>query len=134
MNVYLASPNTQQQAEHVADMPVLLSYASYSPWLDRYQQTFRRILIDSGAYSELTGAAKVDIGAYREWSQRWSGHADAVAGLDDISGDWKRSMRNYEQIPWAFPSMHEADPPELLRDLIPLAMEQGRWILSLIHI
>ena len=63
MTVYLASPNTQQQAEHVAEMPVLLSFASYSPWLDRYQQSFRRILIDSGAFSELTGAAKVDLSA-----------------------------------------------------------------------
>ena len=51
MIVYLASPNTQQQAEHVADMPVLLSFAVYRPWMSRYQQTFRRILIDSGAFS-----------------------------------------------------------------------------------
>jgi len=24
------------------------------------------------------------------------GHADAVAGLDDIGGDWRRSLRNYD--------------------------------------
>ena len=51
MQVYLASPNNQLQASHLADMPVLLSYALYSPFLDRYQQSFGRILIDSGAYS-----------------------------------------------------------------------------------
>ena len=31
MRVYLASPNTQQQAEHVAGMDVLLSYACWDP-------------------------------------------------------------------------------------------------------
>lgn len=46
--VYLASPNTQQLAEHVSGMPVLLSFPLWTPMLDRYQQTFRRILIDSG--------------------------------------------------------------------------------------
>lgn len=72
--------------------------------MERYQASFSRLLIDSGAYSELTGKAKVDLGRYREWSQRWQGHADAVAGLDDISGDWRRSLRNYAEIPWGFPT------------------------------
>jgi hypothetical protein len=127
MIVYLASPNTQQQAEHVSDMPVLLSFALYKPWLDRYQQTFGRILIDSGAYSELNSGAKVDGHAYRDWSARWDGHADAVAGLDDISGDWRRSLRNYEAF-GGFPTMHDTDPPELLRDLLPIARERGGWL------
>jgi hypothetical protein len=127
MMVFLASPGTQQQAEHVCDMPVLLSYACYAPWLDRYQQTFRRILIDSGAYSELNSGAKVDGHAYRDWCQRWDGHADAVAGLDDISGDWRRSLRNYEAF-GGFPTMHDTDPPELLADLLPIARERGGWL------
>jgi hypothetical protein len=127
MIVFLASPGTQQQAEHVCDMPVLLSFAIYAPWLDRYAQTFRRILIDSGAYSELNSGAKVDGHAYRDWSARWDGHADAVAGLDDISGDWRRSLRNYEAF-GGFPTMHDTDPPELLRDLLPIARERGGWL------
>jgi hypothetical protein len=128
VTVYLASPNTQQQAEHVADMPVLLSFACWSPWLDRYQATFRRLLVDSGAYSEYTTGKPVDIGAYREWSTRWFGHADAVAGLDDISGDWRRSLANYEAVPHSFPTYHETDPPELLADLVAMAHERGRWL------
>ncbi len=126
--VYLASPNTQQQAEHVADMPVLLSYAVYSPWMDKYQQSFRRVLVDSGAYSEFTGAAKVDLGAYREWSARWTPHADAIAGLDDINGDWRRSMQNYEAMPEGFPTFHETDPWELLPELVAMARERGGWL------
>jgi hypothetical protein len=125
--VYLASPQTQQQAQAVDGMPVLLSFASWSPWHDKYQASFRRILIDSGAYSELTGTAKIDGAAYREWAERWAGHADAVAGLDDITGDWRRSVRNYEQFGW-FPTMHDTDPPEILPELVALARERGGWI------
>lgn len=126
MIVYLASPNTQQQAEHAADMPVLLSYAIYCPWLDRYQQTFSRLLIDSGAYSVMNSGKTICVDAYADWAERWNGHADAVAGLDDIGGDWKRSLANYERC--GFPTFHDTDPPELLDDLIPIARERGGWI------
>lgn len=133
MIVYLASPNTQQQAEHAAGMPVLLSYAIVGgrkgEWLDKgYQQSFRRVLVDSGAFSEHTTGVRVDLGAYREWTYRWVGHADAIAGLDDISGDWRRSLANYEAVPLGFPTFHETDPPELLDDLVPMAAQRGKWI------
>jgi hypothetical protein len=128
MNIYLASPNTQQQAEHAAGMPVLLSFACWSPWLDRYQATFCRILIDSGAFSEFTTGKSIDLAAYMDWAGRWVGHADAIAGLDDIAGDWRKSMANYGRFPLGFPTYHETDPPELLDDLIPMARERGGWI------
>lgn len=128
MIVYLASPNTQQQAEHVAGMPVLLSFTVWSEWMGKgYQESFSRILIDSGAYSEFASGIKVDGEAYRGWSEQWVGHADAIAGLDDIKGDWRRSLRNYERY-GGFPTFHESDPPELLDDLVPLARERGRWL------
>lgn len=127
MRVYLASPNTQQQAEHVSDMPVLLSFACYSPWLDKYQTTFDRILIDSGAFSEMNSGVKIDGIQYRDWCQRWDGHADACAGIDDISGDWRRSIANYEQY-GGFPTFHDTDPLELLDDLIALSRERGGWL------
>jgi hypothetical protein len=129
MTVYLASPNTQQQAEHAAGMPVLLSFACWSPWLDKgYQQSFRRLLIDSGAYSEFTSGRKIDVREYAAWAARWEGHADAVAGLDDISGDWRRSMANYEAYPRGFPTFHDSDPPELLAELVAMASERGGWL------
>lgn len=128
MLIYFASPNTQQQAEHVSGRPVLLSYSIWSPWMEKYQQSFGRILIDSGAFSEHTGTAKVDLGAYAEWSSVWRPHADAIAGLDDIGGDWRRSLRNYEAVPYSFPTMHDSDPPELLADLIAMATERRTWL------
>lgn len=128
MIVYLASPNTQQQAEHICNMPVLLSYSIYSKWMDRYQHTFSRVLIDSGAFSEFTTGKKVNLDAYAEWSKRWDGHADAVAGLDDISGNWRRSLENYLKFPGGFPTFHDSDPPELLNDLVTLAVERKQWL------
>lgn len=129
MTVYLASPNSQQQAEHAADMPVLLSFAVWSDWIGKgYQESFARILIDSGAFSELSSGKKIDMEAYIDWGGRWVGHADAIAGLDDISGDWKRSMRNYQKFELGFPTFHDTDPPELLDELIAMAMERNKWI------
>jgi hypothetical protein len=129
MIVYLASPNTQQQAEHVAGMPVLLSYACYSDWLGKgYQQSFARILIDSGAYSEFTSGKKIDIQKYADWANQWKPHADAIAGLDNIAGDWRQSVRNYEAFPLGFPTFHESDPPELLGDLVAMAKSRSRWL------
>jgi hypothetical protein len=123
--MYLSSPQNQMQAAAVAGMPVLVSFAGWRPSLGDYVPSFGRLLLDSGAYSELTGRAKVDLGAYVEWARRFA-WADAWAGLDDISGDWRRSLRNYEA--GGFPTMHEADPPELLDDLVPLARERGGWL------
>lgn len=129
MTVYLASPNSQQQAEHCEGMPVLLSFAIYGDWLNKgYQQAFSRILIDSGAFSEFNTGKRIDIDAYAEWSKRWVGHADAIAGLDDISGDWRKSLRNYERFPGGFPTFHETDPPEFLVDLVAMAKERRQWL------
>lgn len=127
MIVYLASPNTQQQAEHVCNMPVLISFACWSKWLDGYQHTFKRLLIDSGAYSELNSGKTIDGTEYKDWCGRWTETADAIAGLDDISGDWKRSLRNYE-LYGGFPTIHDTDPPGLLNELVSISRERGSWI------
>lgn len=134
MRVYLASPNTQQQAEHVAGMPVLLSFgvigpgrSGRRPWIERYQQSFSHILIDSGAYSELKSGNVIEGAAYRDWWPQWEPHADAIAGLDDINGDWRRSLRNYE-LYGGFPTIHDTDPPEILNELIAIARDRKKWL------
>jgi hypothetical protein len=109
-------------------MPVLIAFAQWRSCVAEYQKTFSNILIDSGAFSELTGTAKVDIAEFRDWSEPWRMTADAIAGLDDIRGDWRRSLRNYAEIPWGFPTIHDTDPPELLAELIAIARERGRWL------
>ena len=129
LRVYLASPANQLQAHIVREMPVLMSFAvakhHTGRWLDHALPSFSRLLIDSGAYSELSGRVTIDLDEYLEWAARitW---ADAFAGLDDISGDWKRSLSNYER--GGFPTFHDSDPDELLPDLIDLARARGGWI------
>ena len=124
MRVFLASPNSQMQAHAANGMDVLLSYALYPKWMNSWVRSFRSILIDSGAYSELTGNAKVDVVAYAEWAQTQD--CVAWAGLDDIRGDWRRSLANYAH--GGFPTIHDTDPPGLLDDLIPLARARRGWI------
>jgi hypothetical protein len=92
----------------------------------QYQTTFRRVLIDSGAFSELNSGTTIDVNEYADWCQQWVEQADAIAGLDDISGDWKRSLKNYEKI--GFPTFHDTDPDELLPELIELARARGGWL------
>ena len=123
---YLASPNSQVQAASVGGMPVLLSCAIYAPWMDKYQASFDRVLIDSGAYSELNSGKVVDLDQYVDFAARFDGRADAIAGLDDIRGDWRRSLRNYER--GGFPTFHDTDPEELLPDLIDISRERGGWL------
>jgi hypothetical protein len=76
----------------------------------------------------LNSGKAISLNAYIDWSARWIGHADAIAGLDDIRGDWRRSLANYERFPGGFPTFHDSDPPELLDDLVLIARERGKWI------
>ena len=128
MRVYLASPRNQLTAHAISGMSVLLSYATWSPWLAQYVPTFPHVLIDSGAFSELNSGVAIDIGAYREWSEQYHSAMVPVAGLDDISGDWRRSLKNYGEIPWGFPTFHDTDPEELLDELVTMALERKTWI------
>jgi hypothetical protein len=73
-------------------------------------------------------ARKIDLGAYRAWSELWRGHAEAIAGLDDILGDFKLSLANYQAIEWSFPTWHETDPLELIDDLSEMALERKTWL------
>jgi len=126
MTVYLASPLTKFQGTYLNDMPVLVSFALWRGWESRFQQAWGPMLLDSGAYSEFNSGVKVDLGAYVEFTKEWGWRFEAIAGLDDISGDWKRSLKNYESV--GFPTFHSSDPHGLLDDLIPIARERGGWL------
>ena len=125
MDVYLASPNNQAQAAVLVGMPVLLSFGSWSSFLESYAQSFGSILLDSGAFSEFTRGKRVELDAYMEWVSMFPKKVN-FAGLDDISGDWRRSLKNYEK--GGFPTFHDTDPPDLLDDLIDLSRERGNWL------
>jgi hypothetical protein len=128
MIIYLSSPRSQLQCSALNEMPVLLSFTNWSPYIGAYQASFGRLMIDSGAFSEFTSGQSVDIAAYRDWTALWRPQADAIAGLDDIRGDWRKSLANYDAIPWGFPTFHDSDPDELLPDLVAMARERGTWL------
>ena len=129
MRVYLGSPDNALQANAARDMPVLLSFALAGryKWITQYVPSFDRLLIDCGAYTAYSRNITIDGAAYKAWCDRWTHVADACAGIDDIAGDYRKSLANYEQY-GGFPTFHDTDPPELLDDLIPLARERGGWI------
>lgn len=109
-------------------MSVLLSYASFNDWLWQYQPTFLHVLLDSGAYTQMTTGRVIEVLKFKDFSASWQGHAEAIAGIDDIKGDWRQSLKNYEAIPWTFPTMHDSDPPELLPELVAMAQERRTWL------
>jgi hypothetical protein len=130
MIFYLGHPGSQLHAHLLADMPVCITYAKWRPWNMEYAPTWSRLLVDSGAYSALNSGQEIDVNEYIEWSQQWIGKADAIASLDDISGDYKTTIKNCELMPKGagFPTIHEADPIEILPDLIELAKDHGNWL------
>tara|TARA_R100001163_G_scaffold51049_1_gene38457 strand:+ start:232 stop:912 length:681 start_codon:yes stop_codon:yes gene_type:complete len=123
--VYLASPMNQLQASLVEGMDVLLSFGCYKRFLDSYVPSFNSLLIDSGAYSAFNSGKKIDVIEYVDWVQSFPKY-DAFAGLDDIGGDWRKSLRNYNY--GGFPTFHDTDPPELLDELVSIAEERGNWL------
>ena len=130
MRFYLGTPGSQLHAHLAQGCPILVSYAAaikVGRWLeDSWMHSFTDgLLIDSGAYSVYASGVEVDLPKYVEWAARFP-WKDAWAGLDDVSGDWKRSWENYKA--GGFPTFHDSDPPELLDDLIPMALEGQGWI------
>ena len=129
MDVYLASPSNQMACDKLSGMPVLMSYVCYSDFMKKgYIQSFGRLLIDSGAFSEFNTGKKIDLDEYADWVVPFVDMADAIAGLDDIGGDWRRSLKNYQKFELGFPTFHETDPPELLNDIIEIAKHRKQWI------
>lgn len=127
MIFYLGSPASVAQATACADMPVLLSFGAFDKWraIEDWAPSFERVLLDSGAYSEINSGKTIDLGEYVEWVKRFP-WADAWAGLDSIDGDWRRSMDNYKS--GGFPTFHDTDPPDLLDELVAMSEERGGWI------
>lgn len=127
MRVFFSSPRTQQQAEHLASRPVLLSFTTWAPWLSKgYVSSFDRLLLDSGAFSALNSGQIVDNSRYREWVEAFAptpgGYVNAFASLDSIDGDYRKSIKHLDEFPGSFPTFHPgSDPPELVDDLIPYA-------------
>lgn len=122
------------QAHAANGMDVLLSFpiVKSNHWIERYIPSFRAVLFDSGAFSELNSGKQVCIREYSDFKYRMQeqiGNVVAWACLDDISGDWKKGIANWRAMPGTFPVFHDTDPPELLSDMLSeCARRSCTWI------
>lgn len=127
MLIYLATPATQLQAECMAGMHVLESFAlkATQPWMVRYRPTFAGMMLDSGAFSEMTSGKPVDLGAYISFCQEHGAGYDAIINLDVISGDVTERVdagkanlqRMLDAGVDAMPVFHQGEPWSVLAEL-----------------
>jgi hypothetical protein len=127
MKVYLATPATQLHAEMMAGCDVLESFAlkATAPWMVRYRPTFRSMMLDSGAFSEMTSGKPVDLGAYVAYAVEHGAAYDEIVNLDVISGDIAKrvdaSTRNLQTMRDAgidaLPVFHQGEPWSVLEEL-----------------
>lgn len=127
MIVYLATPATQLHAEMMAGCDVLESFAlkATSAWMVRYRPTFRRIMLDSGAFSEMTSGKAVSLEAYCDYAVEHAKAYDEIVNLDVISGDVgarvDASKRNLRRMRDAgldpLPVFHQGEPWSVLTEL-----------------
>lgn len=127
MIIYLATPATQLQAECMAGMHVLESFAlkAREPWMVRYRPTFAGMMLDSGAFSEMTSGKPVDLGAYIAFCQEHRAGYDAIVNLDVIAGDvtarvdaGKANLQRMRDAGInAMPVFHQGEPWSVLGEL-----------------
>jgi hypothetical protein len=125
MRCYLSTPGSLAHAHVAAGANVLIS-AAYAPdWLLKVASTFERVMWDSGAYTAFTQGTVIDLDAYAERARSipW---ADSAACLDDISGDWRQGLANWDAHPWMFPVYHDTDPPEALEAILERLQDKDR--------
>ena len=125
---YLASPGRPLQLEACVGRNVLMSFTARPKNLWHWAGAFKSLILDSGAFSAYNSGQEVVLEEYREWALQYKDVAAAIAGLDDIGGDWRQSMDNYEAFPEGFPTFHDSDPYDLLDDLICMARERGGYL------
>lgn len=120
MIIYFAGVNQHQWAEQFAGLHVLESFADVRPMMDRYRPTFAGMVLDSGAFTELTTAKKIDLGAYADFVLEHGRFYRWVASLDSIDGGAAANIRNLTDLRDrgvdAVPTFHQGEPFELLAD------------------
>lgn len=131
MRVYLSSPGNQLHADAARDENVLISFAAWKKNMPLLQwaPSYKRVMIDSGAYSVLKSGVAIDPHEYIDWREICVPYADSYAALDDISGDTEKSLRNLEIDKVGFPTFHDTDDFSYLPQFIEIARQrEGKWL------
>lgn len=118
--VYFAGVNQTHFCEQFKGHHVLESFADVRPLLDRYRPTFASMVLDSGAFTEMTTGKAVDLGEYIEFCQEHGAAYEWIASLDAIKGGAEKSVANWEAMKArgvdAMPTFHQGEPWSLLED------------------
>jgi len=125
--LYLAGANTHALLPATEGRYALESFANIVPVVEAYRPLWRGALLDSGAFSVMTTGKAIDLGAYREYVSEHGDFYTAIASLDVIDGDWRQSIANWRAMPGTFPTWHEGEPAELLRDYL-AEQAGGGWV------
>lgn len=119
--VYFAGVNQSHFCEAFAGLDVLESFADIRPVMDRYRPTFASMVLDCGAYTELTSGKPIDLGSYSDFCLEHGAGYEWVASLDSIGGGPAANVANWQAmlargVHGAMPTFHQGEPLELLRD------------------
>ena len=95
------------------------------PWMRRYRPTFASLMLDSGAFSEMTTGKPVDLAEYIAFASEHQAAYDTIVNLDVISGEVTeridRSAKNLQAMRDAgidaLPVWHQGEPWSVLTDL-----------------
>lgn len=101
----------------------LFSFALFDEWCDEMQKAKDagcRLMLDSGAFSVLTGSSRVNLESHTRFVERYASEFILCAGLDHITNpeeswnnwQWQRQRVN------VFPTFHVHDPWSLLNDYL----------------
>lgn len=120
--IYFAGVNQHSYCEAFRGLPVLESFADVGLLMDRYRPLFSGMVLDSGAFTELTTGKAIDLRAYADF---YLAHRDAyrwAASLDSINGGVDRNIRNFLELRKlgveSVPTFHQGEPWELLAEYL----------------
>lgn len=120
MIVYFAGVNQIHFCERFMGRHVLESFADVRPLFGRYRATFASMVLDCGAYSELTTGVSIDLGEYAAFCEAHGDFYEWVASVDSIRGGVSENLSNWRTLMDrdidAMPTFHQGEPISLIRE------------------
>jgi len=116
--VYFAGVNQTHFCEAFKGLHVLESFADVRPMMDRYRPTFASMVLDSGAFSEMTTGKVIDLGQYADFILEHGRFYEWCASLDAIKGGADKSIANWQALKDrgcnTVPTFHQSEPWSVL--------------------
>jgi hypothetical protein len=127
--VYFAGVNQHQWCQAFRGEHVLESFADVQKLMDRYRPLFASMVLDSGAFSEMTTGKAIDLGRYADFCHEHGAFYRWVASLDSITGGVDANIDNWQALEKrgvsSVPTFHQGEPWSLLTDYCKAAPRVG---------